>query len=109
MGGGQSVGEIGDPKAGKALVAALEDRDFGVRWLAANGLIALGVDGARVLLEALREQPDSAWLGEGAHHVFRSLASAYVALVPVIKAIEGHEPDVTISQIALDALNALGE
>ncbi len=103
----KALGEIGDPRAGKALVAALEDRDFGVRWLAANGLIALDVDGARALLEALLEKPDAAWLREGAHHVFSSLAATYAALVPVVKAMEGPEPEVTIPQAARDALDVL--
>lgn len=36
----KTLGAIGDPAAAPALVRALEDRDFGVRWLAAEGLIA---------------------------------------------------------------------
>jgi len=33
---------IGDPRSVQALVQALEDNEFGVRWLAAEGLISVG-------------------------------------------------------------------
>ena len=44
MGSGQAIGGIADPIAASALVSALDDPDGDVRWLAAEGLAALGRD-----------------------------------------------------------------
>jgi HEAT repeat protein len=71
----KALSQIGSPKAARALVEALEDDQFGIRWLAAEGLIALGRDGLKPLLEALGQSPDSIRLREGAHHVLHDLVS----------------------------------
>jgi len=42
MGSSQDAVRIADPLAASALVNALDDRDGDVRWLAAEGLAALG-------------------------------------------------------------------
>ena len=57
--------DIADPIAATALVNALEDEDGDVRWLAAEGLIALGRDGLQPLLTALLERAQSGWSCEG--------------------------------------------
>ncbi len=71
----KALGEIGDPAAASALVSALEDEGSGIRWLAAEGLIAIGREGLKPLLQALVHYSDSEWLREGAHHVLRRLAA----------------------------------
>src|SRR5512143_691515 len=48
----KALAAIADPASAPALVAALEDRSFGVRWLASSGLIALDREGLRPLLVA---------------------------------------------------------
>ena len=70
----KALGGIANPIAASALVNALEDRDIDVRWLAAEGLVALGREGLRPLLAALLETEESCWLCEGALHVCRALA-----------------------------------
>jgi HEAT repeat protein len=71
----KALSDIGDPAAAPALINALgQDERFGIRWLAAEGLIALERQGLTPLLEALIQRSDSAWLREGAHHVLRTLA-----------------------------------
>ena len=45
---------IADPIAATALVNALDDTDDDVRWLAAEGVTALGRDGLQPLLTAMR-------------------------------------------------------
>ena len=50
---------IADPIAAYALVNALDDPDGDVRWLAAEGLAALGRDGLQPLLAALLERARS--------------------------------------------------
>ena len=60
---------IASPLAAPALVEALDDREFGVRWLAAEALIALKCDGLPALLEGITRHSDSLWFRQAAHHV----------------------------------------
>jgi HEAT repeat protein len=106
----KALSEIGDPSAASALVVALEDESFGVRWLAADGLIAMGRDALPPLLEALEEDGDSLWLREGAHHVLRMLAAEHGLhdrVAPVLTALEGLEPDIDVPLAARKALETL--
>jgi len=70
----KSLGQIDSPAAAQALVRALEDDMFDVRWLAAKGLLTVGRDALVPLLHALLERSDSELLREGAHHIFHDLA-----------------------------------
>ena len=90
----KALGEIGDPETAPVLVKALEDDEFDVRWLAAEGLIKMNIRGLKPLLEALEHRGDSAFLREGAHHVFHDLAKGGLrkSLVPVLAALEALEP-----------------
>jgi len=71
----RALGEIGDPVAAPALVRTLQDPKPGVRWLAAESLIALGRAALVPLLQALVYHSDSTWLREGASHVLHALLS----------------------------------
>ena len=55
---------IADPIAAFALVNALDDRNGDVRWLAAEGVAALGRDGLEPLLAALLQRAQSCWFCE---------------------------------------------
>jgi HEAT repeat protein len=90
----KALGEIGDPETAPVLVKALEDEEFDVRWLAAEGLIKMNIKGLKPLLEALEHRGDSALLREGAHHVFHDLAKGGLrkSLAPVLAALEALEP-----------------
>jgi len=90
----KALGEIGDPNTASALVEALEDEDFDVRWLAAEGLTKMNINALRPLLLALEKRGDSFFLQEGAHHVFHDLAKGALRkfLAPVLAALEGLEP-----------------
>jgi HEAT repeat protein len=90
----KALGEIGDPETAPVLVKALEDEEFDVRWLAAEGLIKMNIKGLKPLLEALEHRGDSALLREGAHHVFHDLAKGGLrkSLIPVLAALEALEP-----------------
>jgi HEAT repeat protein len=108
----KALSELADPTAAPALIEALDDQRFAVRWLAADGLIALKVAGAVALLQALMKASwDNVWLREGAHHVFRSQLGAPFGkhLAPVVAALEGVEPSVTVPAAAYQALKALGQ
>ncbi len=109
----KALSDIGDPSAAPALINVLgQDEQFGIRWLAAEGLIAMGRNGLVPLLNALIQRSDSTWLREGAHHVLRTLAGRglYVYVAPVLTALEDIEPAVEVppaAQAALDALSRM--
>jgi HEAT repeat protein len=90
----KALGEIGDPETASTLVEALEDEDFDVRWLAAEGLTKMNINALKPLLQALEKRGDSFFLQEGAHHVFHDLAKGALKkfLAPVLAALEGLEP-----------------
>jgi len=88
------LSQIGTPKAAQVLVDALEDHEFSVRWIAAEGLIHIGSNGLFALLDALRKKADSIWLREGSHHVIHDLVnrklvdeSTRKSLMPVLDAL----------------------
>ena len=61
--------EIHDPKSATPLVRALMDESPGVRWLAAEAIVAIGPDAITALLSGLKENFNSVWMQQGAHHV----------------------------------------
>ncbi|MEJ2054885.1 MAG: HEAT repeat domain-containing protein [Calditrichaceae bacterium] len=69
----KALSEIRDPLTAPLLINALEDRSFGVRWLAAEGLTALGKEGLVAVLKALLDYPETIYLRRGAHHVLKRL------------------------------------
>jgi HEAT repeat protein len=103
----KALGQIGDPAATQALVKALEDEMFDVRWLAAEGLIAIGHGAVVPLLHALTKHSDSLWLREGAHHVFHdiNIRNLKKVLRPVLDALEDIEPSVEVPRVAETALD----
>ncbi len=90
----KALSEVADPETAPVLVKALEDEEFDVRWLAAEGLIKMNIKGLKPLLEALEHQGESVLLLEGAHHVFHDLAKGELrkCLAPVLAAVEALEP-----------------
>ncbi len=106
----KALGQIGDPAAAQALIKALEDNMFDVRWLAAEGLIYMGKSALVPLLQAIRERPDSFWLREGVHHVLHDVNNGKIVEIirPVIIALESFEPSVEAPpaiERALEVLN----
>jgi len=89
----KALAAIADPTAADALVKALEDKEFDVRWIAAEGLINLKRGGLVPLLQALIERSDSTWLRERAHHVLHDLAVGDLQelLKPVVASLEDIE------------------
>ena len=80
--------EIGGPEVVPALVKALaQDPDGGIRWLAAEGLINMRMEGLRPLLQTLAQDSSSGWLKEGARYVIRSLANKDPSLNGQMKAV----------------------
>jgi hypothetical protein len=107
----RALSEIEDPEAAPALIKALEDEEFDIRWLAAEGLIRLGLDGLKPLLKALIDHGGSPLLLDGAHHVIHYMAKGGLRkyLGPVLTSLEGVEPAVTAPLAAFRALEAMKE
>ena len=108
----QALCGIADPLAGFALVNALDDRDGDVRWLAAEGLAALGREGMQPLLAALLQRAESCWFCEGTHHVCHTLVKRKklgAILRPVFAALKESEPGVAVPPAAYTALSRLRE
>jgi hypothetical protein len=110
------LGATGDPELAPALVGALEDREFEVRWVAAEALTRImGKGGLKTLFQALIEHADSAFLREGAHHVFHKLSQGdlngelRVLLTPILIALESREPAVEIPLVALRSMETMDE
>ena len=105
----KALGQIGDPSATQALIIALEDEMFDVRWLAAEGLLAIGREALVPLLHALIERSDSEWLWEGAHHVFHDLSSGELGEVlrPILAVLDDVDASVEVPFAAEAALNKL--
>jgi HEAT repeat protein len=106
----KALSEIADPVTAPALVATLEDRSFDIRWLAAEGLMALKRAALPSLLQALMAHSESAWLRQGAHHILCTFSdpATQKLLAPVCAALEGIESDLTIPPAAQKALQKLG-
>jgi HEAT repeat protein len=107
----KALGQIGDVEATKALINALEDEMFDVRWLAAEGLITIGRPTLIPLLRELTEESDSLWLREGAHHVLHgiNMGNLKEVLLPVLKALEDPEAPLEAPFAAKTALKSLTE
>ncbi len=107
----RTLSEIGGPEVALALIKTLQDEEFDIRWLAAEGLIELGMDGLKALLQALVHDGNSPLLLEGAHHVIHSMAKGGLRkyLGPVLGSLEGVEPAVKAPIAAFHALEMLEE
>ncbi len=102
------LGHINDPEALRALVAALDDPEFAVRWAAAEALVRQGSRGAEAVLQALTHRY-SQYLYTGAHHVLKHTIGHVPSSIvqPVIDALEGPGAPMVTPPAARDALSAL--
>ena len=69
----KALAEMREPHAAPILVGLLTNRDPNIRWLSAEGLIALGSISLEPLLEGLTHYSGSSELAAGAHHVLHDL------------------------------------
>ncbi|MDD5369299.1 MAG: HEAT repeat domain-containing protein [Anaerolineaceae bacterium] len=108
-GAAKALIEIGDPANATQLVMVLEDDVFDIRWIASEGLIALGYSGLDALLQALIDHPDLASLREGAQHVLHVLSEMGMGqlLAPVQEALESISPATALPPAAQRALHLI--
>jgi hypothetical protein len=105
------LSELRDPTTAPSLVKVLADDDhFGVRWLAAEALINMRLNGLKPVVQSLIRRPESIWLRQGVHHVLHSLHDRGLtgsALDDVLCALEGRVPSLEIPVAAEKALEDL--
>lgn len=99
------------PECATVLIDALQDRDGGIRYLAAEGLVRAGPKVIPPLLAALMRHSDSAWLHDGTRHVLQALRRhpdyREEALAPVCSSLNGSSSSVTVMMAANEALRDL--
>jgi len=101
---------IHNPAAVHVLVEQLKDDNAGIRWAAADALIALRRDAIHPLLEALMRDFDSLWLRQSAHHILHVMEDAgklNEAEEKVFEALEELESAVVVPWAAEKALESL--
>lgn len=105
----KALGQIGDARASDALITALDDDNFDVRWLAAEGLISIGVPAVMPMLRRLLDRTQSQTFREGVHHVLHGIdiEGLEKILIPVRRALEDAESENLISPTVNTALKEL--
>lgn len=110
----KALSQIGSPKAVQTFIEALEDEEFIVRWVAAEGLCAIGVEVINPLLNILKHHSDTILLREGIHHVFYDFVSRKLVnektseiLKAVLASYSHLEVEISISVAAKKALDSL--
>jgi HEAT repeat protein len=107
----KALAQLQNPATADALIGALEDEIFDVRWLAGEGLIALRLHALEPLLRALVYKHDSIWLREGIHRVLHGIyqENPTPVIKPVLSALESAESHLTVPVAADAALKVLKE
>ncbi|HEY6906553.1 MAG TPA: HEAT repeat domain-containing protein, partial [Ignavibacteriaceae bacterium] len=86
----KAISEIGSRHSIPLLIKALDDDEFDVRWLAAEGLIEIGYSSVYPLLKSFISNKDSIHMKEGVHHVLKGLEirGLYEDKYGIIQALE---------------------
>ena len=105
----KALGSIADATAAPALVDSLEDKDREIRWLAAEGLIAMRYGGLRPLLQALINRGPNFYSRPSVHHALRTLCERGLRdlVEPILAALKGVEPELEVPQAAMKAQDKL--
>ena len=106
----KALGGLRDPVSAPALLEALDDNDGDVRWVAAEGLIALGRVGLLAALHGLTKHAHSPAFRKSAHHVLHVLlrqGDSPGTIAPVLAALEQPDAAIAAPPIAFHALMAL--
>lgn len=64
---------IADRSSIPVFIRLLDDPEFDIRWIAAEGLIKIGRRSIQPLMKSVRDGENSVILNEGAHHVLTTL------------------------------------
>jgi len=88
---------IADRRSIPFLINLLDDKEFEIRWIAAEGLIKIGRPAILPLLKSIRDGKSTFILNKGAHHVLLSLLK------------EDEKNKLTTLLLSLDDAQELGE
>jgi len=93
----KALGQIADPDATSLFITALCDKDEEVRWLAAEGLIAVGTHAIGPLLQELVKNSKSALLRKGAHHYFGAIRKLTESsrFNDLMSSLDGDDPELS--------------
>jgi len=106
----KTLGSIMDPSTAGALSRKLNDESMEVRWLAAEGLIALKEAALVSVLETLKRNSGSIFVREGVHHVLhalereRRLNQETLAVLESVRFLEPHIYAAVAAEKALASL-----
>ncbi len=107
----KALASIRDPRSATHLVPALGDMSLAVRWVAAEGLVALGEEAEIPLLQYLMHHFNSLFIREGAHHVLHEL-DRVKGLTPeehdLMETLRPMAPAASVGVMARKALLSLG-
>ncbi len=102
----KALSEMADLSTVEPLLAAMDDEKPEIRWLAAEGLSAIGRAAIGPLLLALVEKADQPHFRAGAHFVLRTLEERGIDgdIALVLDALEGIQPSIEAPLAAEEAL-----
>lgn len=105
----KALGQIADPNSVPLFITLLDDMDEEVRWLAAEGLIAIGTQAIKPLLQELIKNPKSAFLRRGAHHCFSALSELEESLHfgDLLSALDAQDAELSTPDAAEKVLLAM--
>lgn len=105
----KALATVADPAAADLFVELLDDEDSDCRWLAAQGLAALGEHGLQRALELLIEYPKTEHLLRALHHALSEVEKSDFSgiVAPVLYAFQGAAPEAQLPTAAYEALNEL--
>jgi hypothetical protein len=106
----KALSQLHDPDTANDLMNAMEDDDFGVRWLAAEGLIAMGPASLEAVLQGLISCFGSIRMREGARHVLHALADGGLhdeTIEKLLRALQGLAPEEDVAWAAEQAWEKL--
>ena len=101
---------IADRRSIPLLIKLLDDKEFEIRWIAAEGLIKIGRRSILPLLKSVRDGESSLFFNRGAHHVLLSLVNENEEniLIPLLLSLDNyHELGETASVQASVVLKTL--
>ncbi len=103
------LAQLHSPGTIPTLITTLEDQNFSIRWMAARGLIEAGEIAVKPVLKRLIENPDSAFLREGAHHFCNDLehTDQHIHCRQLLKALEAPDAPENVAVVAAQLLNSL--
>ena len=110
----KAISTIGGPEAVRPLLHALADDDFSIRWIATEGLIAVGSIALESLAKVLVSEENPPFFYESSHHFIHDLISKKIIdeemalqIEPLLKAFSKTASTQLISQEAARFLDWL--